>query len=78
MCHFVIFAAFFQHYTQRFAALRGCELRNRVLSAKIKFLAKRTREFTIKFAILQNRCYKPFLFVIPVGKYFLIISCVSD
>jgi len=36
--------------------LRGCELRNRDFSAKIKFLAKRKREFTAYFAILQNRC----------------------
>ena len=33
-------------FIQRFAALRGCELRNRVLSAKIKFLAKDKHEFT--------------------------------
>ena len=53
-----------QNSTQRFAALRGCEVRNRVFSAKIKFLAKRKREITTKFAILQNRCYgKLFLFL---------------
>jgi hypothetical protein len=31
---------------QRFAALRGCELRNRVFSVTTKFLAKDKREFT--------------------------------
>lgn len=45
---------------------------------KIKILAKREHELATKFAIVRNGCYKPFLFVIPVEKYFLIISCVSD
>ena len=38
-------------------ALRGCELRNRDFSAKIKFLAKTEREFSTFFAISQNRCW---------------------
>jgi len=38
---------------------RSGELRNCVLSAKIKILAKRKREFTTKFAILQNGCVCP-------------------
>ena len=39
------------------AAWRGCELRNRLFSTKIIFLAERKREFTTKFAILPNGCY---------------------
>ncbi len=38
------------------AALHGCELRNRDLSAKIIFIAKRKHDFTINLAIMQNGC----------------------
>lgn len=44
----------------RSAAWRGCELRNRLFSTKIIFLAKREREFTTKFAILPNGCYQQY------------------
>ena len=39
-----------------FARLRGCELRSQDFSAKRNFVAKRKRDLTTKFAILQNRC----------------------
>jgi len=48
-----------QYYRQRSGAWRGCELRNRLFSTKIIFLAERTRELTTKFAILPNGCYQP-------------------
>jgi hypothetical protein len=41
-----MFFRFRQNDAQRFAALRGCELRNRDFSVKIIFLAKDKREFT--------------------------------
>ena len=37
---------FVESDTQRSGATRGCELRNRVFSAKIKFLVKRKRDVT--------------------------------
>lgn len=40
--------------SQCFPDLRGCEVRKRDFSVKIKFFAK--RELTTKFDILQNRC----------------------
>ena len=41
-----------------FGALRGCELRNSVFSAKVQFLVKDECEFTTLFAILQNACWQ--------------------
>ena len=46
----------FKYIAQRFAALHGCELRNRDLSAKIIFIAKRKHDFTINLEIMQNGC----------------------
>jgi hypothetical protein len=45
-----------QHSSQRFAACRSGELRDRLFSAEIKFLAKDKCEFTTYFAIFANRC----------------------
>jgi len=61
-------AVLLQNDAQRSAAWRGCELGNRVLPAKIKFLAERKREFTAKFAILPNACYAFVVFSIKIVK----------
>ena len=54
---FFLRSSVFQGFCQRSRALRCCEVRNFIFSAKIKFLAKSKREFTTKFAIAQNVCY---------------------
>ena len=47
---------FSQNALQRLAPSRSGELRNRIFSTKIIFLAIEKREFTTYFAISQNRC----------------------
>ena len=59
------------NYCQRSAAWRGCELRNRLFSTKIIFLAKRERELTTKFAILPNGCYMMPVFLSCTASVFL-------
>ncbi|ELY1993121.1 hypothetical protein SL054_002490, partial [Flavobacterium psychrophilum] len=50
-------------FFHRLAACRSGEVRNRLLSAKIKFITKDKREFTTYLAIFANRCWWQFFYL---------------
>ena len=52
----------------------GGELRNELLSTKIKFLAKEKRELTTRFAIARNGCYA---FVLVYNHFVKLIASPS-
>ena len=52
----------------------SCELRNDLLSAKIKIIAKSELEFTTKLAIARNRCYAQFFIFSPLTLLLLIYN----